>query len=265
MEKKYETFTYSELIQEFRTVTEKTESLKRDLIVEMAKRKELEGVEKKKIAAVITTDLKELVSGTYVRNILSTEHKEIKHDPVAEKKRIREQAQEEEKKILVAAGMGTQELEPPSHEEEPHRVITNDDQDITNNLLEEPEIIDQRPPEQRIEESSDAEEDIDKIHLIRELKVENNNLIQQISDLEKLREENSQLRATIGELESENAKLFNRNKELEEENNKLKAENRALRNPPQIPAADVSSRFSKTSHDVYHQNKYKNLIKGAKK
>jgi cell division protein FtsB len=100
--------------------------------------------------------------------------------------------------------------------------------------------------------------------LIRELKVENNNLIQQISDLEKLREENSQLRATIGELESENAKLFNRNKELEEENNKLKAENRALRNPPQIPAADVSSRFSKTSHDTYHQNKYKNLIKGKK-
>jgi hypothetical protein len=261
MEKKYETFTYSELLVEFRTVTEKTESLKRDLIVEMAKRKELEGVERKKIAAVITADLKELVSATYIRNILSSELKETKHDPIADKKRIREQAQEEEKKILVAAGMGTQELEPPSEE----RVITNDDQDITNNLLDEPQIIDQRPPEQRIEESSDAEEDIDKIHLIRELKVENNNLIQQISDLEKLREENSQLRATIGELESENAKLFNRNKELEEENNKLKAENRALRNPPQIPAADVSSRFSNKSHDAYHQNKYKNLIKGAKK
>jgi hypothetical protein len=262
MEKKYETFTYSELIQEFRTVTEKTEGLKRDLILEMAKRKELEGIEGKKIAGVIAADLKDLVSGTYIRNILSNEHKDTKYDPVAAKKRIREQAQEEEKKILVAAGMGTQELEPP---QEPHRVITNDDQDITNNLLEEPEIIDQRPEEQKAQDYSDAEEDIDKIHMIRELKVENNNLIQQISDLEKLREENSQLRATIGELESENAKLFNRNKELEEENNKLKAENRALRNPPQIPAADVSSRFSNKSHDAYHQNKYKNLIKGTKK
>lgn len=250
MEKKYETFTYSELIQEFRTVTEKTESLKRDLIVEMVKRKELEGVEKKKIAAVITADLKELVSGTYVRNILSSEQKQIKHDPTSDKKRIREQAQEEEQKILVAAGMGSQELEPP---QEP-KVITNDNEDINNLLHEEVEIIDQRPETEKVEESNDAEEDIDKIHLIRELKVENNNLTQQISDLEKLREENQQLRATIGELESENAKLFNRTKELEEENNKLKQENRALRNPPKTSA--MPSMFSKKTHDDYMKNKY---------
>ena len=263
MEKKYETFTYSELIVEFRTVTEKTENLKRDLILEMAKRKELEGVERKKIASVIAADLKELVSGTYIRNILGSDQRETKFDPMADKKRIREKAIEEEKKILVTAG-GGQELVPPT--EEPRRVITNEDEDITNNLIPSDDIIDQRPESEKIQESNDAEEDIDKIHLIRDLKIENNNLQQQLTEVDRLREENSQLRQTIGELESENAKLFTRVKELEDENNKLKQENRALRNPPaQQAVAPVSSRFSTKSHQDYHNKKYYNMVKGGKK
>lgn len=155
MEKKYETFTYSELLVEFRTVTEKTESLKRDLILEMGKRKELEGIERKKIAKVIIPDLKDLVSESYIRNILSgVGQTDTKYNPTLQKKELRERAQEEEKKILVAAGMGSQELEPPSDEtSEPKRyeppqhneVITNQHEDITNLIHDDTEIIDQRP------------------------------------------------------------------------------------------------------------------------
>lgn len=264
MEKKYETFTYSELLVEFRTVTEKTESLKRDLILEMGKRKELEGIERKKIAKVIIPDLKDLVSESYIRNILSgVGQTDTKYNPTLQKKELRERAQEEEKKILVAAGMGSQELEPQT-EPEPDRVITNQPEDITNLIHDDTEIIDQRPESEKVQEINDAEEDIDKIHLIRQLKVENNNLVQQISDLEKLLEENKKLRETITELEKENAKLFARNEELEQENQKLKQENRALRSPPQIEQK-VPSLFSSKSHDDYLKNKRQNIIKGTKK
>ncbi len=264
MEKKYETFTYSELLVEFRTVTEKTESLKRDLILEMGKRKELEGIERKKIAKVIIPDLKDLVSESYIRNILSgVGQTDTKYNPTLQKKELRERAQEEEKKILVAAGMGSQELE-PQYEPEPDRVITNQPEDITNLIHDDTEIIDQRPESEKVQEINDAEEDIDKIHLIRQLKVENNNLVQQISDLEKLLEENKKLRETITELEKENAKLFARNEELEQENQKLKQENRALRSPPQIEQK-VPSLFSSKSHDDYLKNKRQNIIKGTKK
>ena len=268
MEKKYETFTYSELLVEFRTVTEKTESLKRDLILEMGKRKELEGIERKKIAKVIIPDLKDLVSESYIRNILSgVGQTDTKYNPTLQKKELRERAQEEEKKILVAAGMGSQELEPQYEPEEPQRhneVITNQHEDITNLIHDDTEIIDQRPESEKVQEINDAEEDIDKIHLIRQLKVENNNLVQQISDLEKLLEENKKLRETITELEKENAKLFARNEELEQENQKLKQENRALRSPPKIEQ-QVPSLFSSKSHDDYLKNKRQNIIKGTKK
>ena len=254
MEKKYETFTYSELVVEFRTVTEKTESLKRDLILEMAKRKELEGIEKKKIAGVITADLKELVSGTYVRNILTTSGHT---DPIKVSGKTK-------KEILAIAG-GGQEMAPPQEEEEP-KVITNNNEDITNLIHTDEDIIDQRPESEKIQEANDATEDIDKIHLIRQLKVENNNLTQQISDLERLLDENKKLRQTISELEKENTGLYNRVKELEEENNRLKQENRALRNPPQVEqTAAIASRFSKTSHDDYHKNKYYKMTAGKGK
>lgn len=281
MDKKFETYTYSELVVEFKntvqkskaeiqTIEEKTEIIKKDLVLEMGKRKELEGIEKKKIAAVITSDLKELVSPTYIRNILSgVGQTDVSKNSATEKKRIRDKAQEEEKKILVAAGMGSQELEPqyePELQNQPP-VITNqpeDTADLHSLITNDNEIIDQRPQEEREAETNDAEEDIDKIHLIRSLKVENNNLIQQISDLEKLVEENKALRETIAELEKENTKLFNRNKELEEENNKLKAENRALRNPPPVAAA-IPSMFSSKTHDDYLKSKRQNIIKGTKK
>lgn len=259
MEKKYESYTYSELVTEFITITEKTEIVKKDLILEMAKRKELEGVEKKKIAMIIIGDLKDLVSPTYIRNVLGNEQKETIKQPGKTKK-----------EILAVAG-GGQEMAPPEQEntdiinnfkENGSQVITNDERVITNHedvatdLITSDDIIDQRPQEQK--EADDVEEDIDKIHLIRELKVENNNLSQQISDLEKLRTENTQLRTTIAELESENSGLYNRIKELEEENQKLKQENRALRNPTPIsqPPAEITSRFSSKSHDNYHKNKY---------
>lgn len=249
MEKKYESYTYSELVTEFITITEKTEIVKSDLIHEMSKRKELEGIEKNKIAAIIITDLKDLVSPTYVRNILS---KMGQTETVKSPGKIK-------KEILAVAG-GGQEMAPPEQEpqqpqEEPHQVITNHE-DVATDLITSDDIIDQRPQEQK--EADDVEEDIDKIHLIRELKVENNNLSQQISDLEKLRTENTQLRTTIAELESENSGLYNRIKELEEENQKLKQENRALRNPAPItqPPAEITSRFSSKSHDNYHKNKY---------
>lgn len=258
MDKKYETFTYSELLVEFRTVTEKTESLKRDLILEMGKRKELEGVEKKKVAAIITIDLKELVSPTYVRNILSgVGQTDPKFASSSEKKKLREKGIEEEKKILVAAGGMGQELEPPL---EPEKQL-QPNEDITSNLIPNDDIIDQRPQEEKIQESNDAEEELDKIHLIRELKIENNNLTQQLTEIDKLREENNKLRETITELEKENSKLFNRNKELEDENNKLKQEIRALRNAPKTTPVN-DSRFSSKSHDDYHKNKYYKITKG---
>lgn len=249
LEKKYETYTYSELVQEYRTVVEKTEVLKRELIVEMAKRKEIEGIEKKKIAVTIHEDLKDLISSSYIRNILSNSgFTDIAKTPGKMKKEI-----EELQPILVGADGNS--LEEPEKQVLPEpkkgEVITNDVENLLENA-QETEIIDQRPQEERIEEETN---DLDKIELLRNLKIENNNLKQELGQVDQLLKENQELRQTISELEKENNKLFNKNKELEDENNKLKQENRALRNPPKVEPT-ITDRFSKTSHADYNKQKY---------
>jgi|SRR5690349_12276372 len=251
LEKKYETYTYSELLQEYKNVVEKTEVLKQEIIIEMAKRKELEGIEKKKIASILYEDLKEFVSQSHIRNILAnTGFTDSAKASGKLKKEI------EELKPILVTNNGEQEPEKQVLPQQPEQVITND----INNLLDneqEVEIIDQRPPEQREEQE---ENDLDKIELIRDLKVQNNNLIEENKQVEQLLQENQQLRATISELEKENTRLFNKNKELEEENNKLKQENRALRNPPKVEPT-IIDRFSKTKHEDYHKQKYYNVKK----
>jgi hypothetical protein len=255
MEKKYETFTYSELVQEFRTVTEKTEALKKDLILEMAKRKELEGIKKEKVATVISADLKDLVSATYIRNILSSSGHT---DTIKHPNKIKNELKEAQ---LIAVTPGGQELVPPS-EPEPHQVITNDDPiDLIRSEIEN-DIIDQRPEEQKVQETNDLDEDIDKIHVIRNLKIENNNLAQQLGELDRLKEENTRLLQDYNRIFSENTKLKKRIVDLEDHITKLKAENQLLRNAPKLEQSPIpSSRFSTKSHDDYNKNKYYTMIK----
>jgi regulator of replication initiation timing len=264
MDKKFETYTYSELLTEFITVIEKTETLKKDLILEMAKRKESEGIERKKISTVIIEDLKNQVSGSYVRNVLSemgfTDQKKTSN--VIKKEIEANMEKEKPQEILIGANGQTLVPEQPVRQIEPQPDDENND--ITSMIQRDnEEIIDQRPAEQKEHDYSEAEEELDKITMIRDLKIENNNLTQEIRDFDKTKQQLETLLQEKTDLMRENTKLRARITELEAENGKLKQEIKALRNTPaSTPAAqaDPNTRFSKVSHEDYNKNKYYKMV-----
>ena len=81
MDKKYSELNYIELVKEYKLVVDNTDILKKDIILEMAKKKEIEGVPKHKISKIIIDDLVGYANDDYIRKVLGSEYTDQRFNP----------------------------------------------------------------------------------------------------------------------------------------------------------------------------------------
>jgi hypothetical protein len=98
MDKRYSKLTYIDLVKEYKLIVDNPDILKKDIILEMAKRKDDEGIPKPQIVKMIIDDLENYASQSYVRDVLK-DYTDKRFDPNRNKKK-----EEPEKEVVLTTG-----------------------------------------------------------------------------------------------------------------------------------------------------------------
>lgn len=181
---------------------------------------------KPQIKDKIIKDLDGIISQSYIRSVLGEGYGDPNLNPMKEKERLRQKGIEEEEKQKVIAGTGEtkqeQSKEIPTYDMKDVQMMTKKDiEDTVNNFI---------PP------VKNEKQDPNKVNEIREE-------IQFKNEIDRLKQENRELRA-------ENEKLKARIIELEQKPKPVQQAipNKTIVTPPNL--------FSNKRHDDWHKNKY---------
>lgn len=214
MNKKYSELNYIELVKEYKLVDENTNILKKDIILEMAKRKEIEEIPKPQIVKIIIDDLKDYANDDYIRKVLR-DYTDKRFDPTRNK-----QKEESKKKLILTDGKIENEKPP---------------------IIDFKNAVEFIPP---IQNSKQDPKEIEKT--INSLYQENKNPANDSITQED--KETWEKLTSMEILEQENIKLKSEIQELKAENLKLKDEIKLLKQPRKITKVNARDEYEKNKY-----------------